>query len=256
MTDQDRLEREQQFHDSRFGAEGEGDHRPADRFYAINRASDQYFRVAIRSLAPGQAVLDYGCGAGAYAAIEAAKNGHWVVAVDLSPIAIEEAREVARQAGVEDHIDFRVMNAEQLTLDPASFDFVCGLGVLHHLDIAAALREITRVMKPTARAVFVEPMGHNPVINAYRNRTPAQRTPDEHPLLMDDFPLFRARFGSVEASYFHLLGLLALPLSGTRFLDPALTTLDRADQSLLRTRARRWAWMVGLEVAGPRPDAA
>lgn len=254
MTDQDRLEREQQFHDTRFGVEG--DHRPADRFYAINRASDRYFRLAIRSLLPGRRVLDYGCGAGAYAAIEAAQNGHSVVAIDLSPIAIDEAREVARQAGVDGQIDFRVMNAEQLTLESTSFDFVCGLGVLHHLDIAAALREITRVMKPTARAVFVEPMGHNPLINAYRDRTPAQRTPDEHPLLMNDFPLFRKRFGSVEASYFHLLGLLAFPLSGTRFLDPALTTLDRVDRTLLRTRARRYAWMVGLEVAGPRPDPA
>jgi SAM-dependent methyltransferase len=254
MSDHDRLEREQEFHDSRFGAEG--GHRPADRFYAINRASDQYFRRAIRSLVPGRKVLDYGCGAGAYAAIEAAQNGHQVIAVDLSPIAIEGARERARQAGVHDRIDFRVMNAEQLTLEPASFDFVCGLGVLHHLDIAAGLRELTRVMKPTARAVFVEPMGHNPLINAYRNRTPAQRTPDEHPLLMNDFSLFRARFGSVEASYFHLLGLLAVPLTGTRFLDPALTTLDRLDQSLLRTGARRYAWMVGLEAAGPHPDTA
>jgi SAM-dependent methyltransferase len=254
MSDQDRLEREQQFHDTRFGDEGE--QRPADRFYAINRASDEYFRRAIRSLAAGRTVLDYGCGAGAYAAIEAAQQGHLVVAIDLSPVAIEEAKEQARQAGVEDRIEFRVMNAEQLTLEPASFDFVCGLGVLHHLDIAAALREITRVMRPTARGIFVEPMGHNPLINAYRNRTPAQRTADEHPLVMDDFRLFRERFGFVEASYFHLLGLLAIPLTGTRWLDPALTNLDRLDQSLLRTRARRYAWMVGLEVAGPRPEVA
>ena len=42
-SDQDRLTREQQFHDARFGADMG---RTADRFYAINRASDAYFRQA------------------------------------------------------------------------------------------------------------------------------------------------------------------------------------------------------------------
>lgn len=246
MSD-DRLAREQEFHDARF-AEGP---RAADRFYAINRASDRFFRDALDALEPGSSVLDYGCGEGAYAAIHAARRGLPVIAIDLSPVAVEHARQAAAAAGVEGLIDFRVMNAEALDLDPEMFDFVCGLGVIHHLDIAAALREVTRVMRPAASAVFVEPLGHNPLINLYRCGTPAQRTVDEHPLVLDDLALVRQRFRIVQATYFHLLGLLAFPLRHSRLFPRTLDALDRLDASLLRTPLRRYAWMIGLRLAGP-----
>jgi hypothetical protein len=37
---------------------------------------------------------------------------------------------------------------------------------------------------PAGWALFSEPLGHNPLVNWYRNRTPEQRTEDEHPLLL------------------------------------------------------------------------
>ncbi|HLI60904.1 MAG TPA: class I SAM-dependent methyltransferase [Solirubrobacteraceae bacterium] len=253
MTGQsDRLAREQAFHDARF-AHGDS-HRSADRFYAINRASDAYFRMALDAARPGARVLDYGCGDGAYGALHAAiREDLAVTAIDLSPVAIEHARERARSAGVEDRIDFRVMNAEALELPDDEFDYVVGLGVLHHLDLAAALREITRVLKPDGGGVFVEPLGHNPLINLYRRGTPEQRTSDEHPLLLDDLDLIARSFRSCDASFFHLFGLLALPLGGTRAMSPAVRTLDALDQACFRRfpSLRRHAWMVGLTVAGP-----
>jgi SAM-dependent methyltransferase len=248
---EDRLAREQAFHDARFGSE----HRPADRFYAINRASDRFFRAAIGAIAPWSCVLDYGCGDGAYAAIEAASHGCLVTAIDISPVAIESARARAEAHGVADRIDFCVMNAEALEFDADSFDFVCGLGVIHHLDIERSLAEVSRVLKPQGRALFVEPLGHNPLINAYRRRTPAQRTVDEHPLLASDMEAFGRRFREVRESYFHLLDLAALPLAGRPGFDQTLSALDRLDARLLRTPLRRHAWMVGLELAGPRPAA-
>jgi SAM-dependent methyltransferase len=249
----DRLEREREFHDARFSAASPA--RAADRFYAINRASDRYFRDALDALPAASVVLDYGCGEGAYAAIHAARRGHRVTAIDLSPVAIEHARREAEEAGVAGSIDFRVMNAEALELEPAGFDFVCGLGVIHHLDIGASLREVARVMAPAGEALFVEPLGHNAVINAYRSRTPAQRTVDEHPLVMGDLEMFASRFARVETTYFHLLGLLALPLRSTVRFDQTLRVLDSLDRLLFRTPARRFAWMIGLRLAGPRADA-
>ena len=80
------------------------------------------------------------------------------------------------------------------------------------------MSEVARVMRPSAGALFIEPLGHNPVINLYRRRTPEQRTVDEHPLLMDDMAVVRAHFAQVDETYFHLLGLLALlalPMAGT-----------------------------------------
>jgi hypothetical protein len=48
-------------------------------------------------------------------------------------------------------------------------------------DLSLACSEIARVLRPGGPAIFVEPLGHNPLINAYRKRTPALRTVDEHP---------------------------------------------------------------------------
>jgi SAM-dependent methyltransferase len=145
------------------------------------------------------------------------------------------------------------MNAEKLELSEDGFDFVIGLGVLHHLDLAAALREIRRVLTPGGSGVFVEPMGHNPLINLYRGRTPDQRTSDEHPLLLSDIAMIGRSFHSCDASYFHLFGLLALPLARTRFIGPAVDGLDAFDQWAFRAipYLRRHAWMVGLTVTGP-----
>lgn len=245
----DRLRREQEFHNARF-AEG-GGYRPADRFYAVNAASNEYFKRAIEAVPPGAAMLDYGCGEGSYAALHAAHHGHRVTAIDLSPVAIEHACQEARRQGVEERIDFRVMNAEALDLEADSFDLVCGLGVIHHLDLSPAIREVARVLRPSGTAVFVEPLGHNPIINLYRNRTPDQRSEDEHPLVLDDFDVLRACFAAVDIEYFHLLSLLALPFTGRRRFQGILARLDAADRILFRTPARRWAWMAGMRLGDP-----
>jgi len=249
----DRVERERSFHDDRFGDE---EHRSADRFYDINEASDQFFRDAIDRIPAPSRLLDYGCGEGAYAALHAARSGHEVVAIDISPVAIEHARERAEEDGVADRIEFKVMNAEALDLKDDSFDAVIGLGVIHHLEIAAAMREVARVLKPSGHAVFVEPLGHNPAINLFRRRTPEQRSADEHPIVMADLAVIRRYFSELDAAYFHLFGLLAIPLRGRRGFDRSLRFLDSVDRRVFRRVkvARRHAWMIGLRLASPKPS--
>lgn len=251
----DRLERERSFHDARFADHGEG--RAAGRFYAINAASDRYFRDAIDAIASGSRLLDYGCGDGAYCALHAAERGHRVTAIDISPVAIDHAREKAERLEVADRINFKVMNAEHLELPDDGFDAVIGLGVIHHLDIASSMREITRVLTGAGHAVFVEPLGHNPFINLFRRRTPDQRTADEHPLLVSDFELIGNYFDELDATYFHLLGLLAIPLHRRSFLERSVSALDAADRALFRRvkAARRHAWIVGIRLSSPVKNA-
>ena len=245
----DRLEREREFHDERFGS----DERPADRFYAINRASVRWMDGQISEAPTGSRVLDYGCGAGAYSARSAARLGHKVTAIDLSPVAIEHARQTAEAEGIAGNIEFAVMDAENLELPDDEFDLVCGNGVIHHLDLDRGFKEITRVLKPSGRAAFLEPLGHNPVINLYRNRTPDQRSVDEHPLLVKDFATCQRWFSGVEAEYFHLAGLAALPFIDSSRLDGIVGRLDAVDRMLFRVPpVRRLAWMVGLRLTGPR----
>jgi len=194
-SDGGRYERERAFHDRRFA----NDERAADRFYnaSIDRALEAYFaRLAARA-APADA-LDYGCGAEALTALHLARQGHRVTAVDLSPVAIEQARARAESLWVAERIDFRVGNGEALDFGADAFDLVAGTGVLHHVDLNAAYGEIARILRPGGEAMFIEPLGHNPVVNFYRDRTPDQRTPDEHPLLMEDFELARRWFGPVD----------------------------------------------------------
>ncbi|MCL7414094.1 MAG: class I SAM-dependent methyltransferase [ANME-2 cluster archaeon] len=83
----------------------------------------------IDKLVPGMA-LDIGCGPGVHA-IELAKRGWDVTALDISPGAIKMAEECALKAGVE--VEFRIINV--LAFEPdGSFDLVLDRGFLHSLE--------------------------------------------------------------------------------------------------------------------------
>ena len=93
-------------------------------------------------------VLDIGAGTGIVALAAAATSAH-VTAIDLSLGMLARAKENAEQAGVADRIDFRLMDAEVLTLNDRSFDCVLSLFALHHFpDPARALKEMQRVLVP------------------------------------------------------------------------------------------------------------
>ena len=110
-------------------------------------------------------------------------------------------------------------------------------------------------MKPDGHGVFFEPLGHNPIINAYRRRTPQHRTPDEHPLLQSDIELAGGYFNRVETTYFHLATLAAVPFRGRRGFEGLLRVLHALDEALFRLPLlRRQAWMVIVTLAEPRSD--
>ena len=49
----------------------------------------------------------------------------------------------------------------KFTVPDQFFHRVVGNGILHHLDLAAAMTEIHRISKPSAKAIFQEPLGDN-----------------------------------------------------------------------------------------------
>lgn len=79
----------------------------------------------------GPKVLDIGCGPGDLA-IALARLDYDVTAVDISHVAIEEAR--AKAAGLGLAVDFQVGDATRLSLPSAPFDSVFDSGLLHSLD--------------------------------------------------------------------------------------------------------------------------
>ena len=245
-----RQEREAAFHDRVF----EGGKRPETaKFYAVDESSSARYEQLLDAMPPGARVLEYGCGPGS-AAYYLAERGAQVSGIDISSVAIERAEQAAAEQGQSDRTNFQVMDAEALEFEDHSFDLVCGSGILHHLDLERAFGEITRVLKPGGEGVFMEPLGHNPLINLYRRRTPDLRTEDEHPLLMGDLELARRYFGDVTAQFFHLQSLLAIPLRNRPSFSRAVAALDAADRALFRAvpATRRYAWMTVLRLAEPK----
>jgi SAM-dependent methyltransferase len=243
----DRLERERVFHDERFGDE-EPEER--DRFYAYVDGARERLRAATSRFRPGDRVLEIGIGV-ASTGWSLAERGVEVVAIDISPVAVERGRAAAAAAGLTT-IEFQEMNAEQLDFTAGSFDGVIGSGILHHLELSSALDEVRRVLRADGRGIFYEPLGHNPFINWYRNRTPSMRTDDEHPLIRADFALARRSFGRVESSFHHcaVIGCALLPRRVAILARPLLNLVDGV---LLRFPGVRWlGWITVMELSKPR----
>jgi SAM-dependent methyltransferase len=221
-------------------------------YYSVVGASRVLYEDLLRARGAGQDVLEYGCGPGSYAFF-LAELGASVVGIDISTTAIEQARAAARERGAEG-VEFRQLNAESLDLPDDSFDLVCGTGILHHLDLDRAYAEIVRTLRPGGSAVFIEPLGHNPLINRFRKKTPSLRTEDEHPLRAGDFDLARRYFQEVDWRAFHLLALAAIPLRRLPAFGTIVRGLDAADRLLFRLvpPLEKHAWQAVLVFAGPR----
>jgi SAM-dependent methyltransferase len=249
-----RKQREADFHDHAFADERRSE--LWGTWYRLRGASDFYERYLERECA-GRDILEYGCGKGSQAFFVAEHGARSVTGIDISPVGIQKAADQARARGL-DGISFQVMDAENLEFEDDGFDLVCGRAILHHLDLERSYSQLARVLRQGGRAVFVEPLGHNPLINRFRNRTPDLRTVDEHPLLMDDLRLADAWFGTVRARFYYLTALGAVALVKTPLFEPAVATLEAVDRLAFRLLppVRPLAWQIVLELGEPRKSRA
>jgi len=195
---QDRYQREKEYHNKAFA---EDLRHSVDKYYETIQSSRLAHRQAMSPLEPGTLVLEYGCGPGS-AAFDLAARGAQVVGIDISEVAIEQSRAKAQELGLV--IDFRCMNAESLEFEDNTFDMIVGSAILHHLDLDKAYAELSRCLKPGGRAVFIEPTGHNPLLNLYRRMTPALRTVDERPMRRPDFDRAQRYFSNVQVRYYNI----------------------------------------------------
>ena len=103
--------------------------------------------------APGERILDVGCGPGFYCAelAEEVEPSGSVVGVDSSPAMLELA--ARRCAGLEG-VELRPADAVSLPVDDASFDAALCVQVLEYVpDPTVALAEMRRALRPGGRVV-------------------------------------------------------------------------------------------------------
>ncbi len=227
--------------------------RPLYKYYALTRASLERYEQELFRDCDGRDVLEYGCGVGSYS-LPLARRGARVTGIDISAEAIRISAAAAEKEGL-DQARFIEMDAEAMSFADDSFDMIVGTAILHHLDLPVALAELGRVLRPGGRAVFLEPLGHNPALNAFRRLTPQYRTADEHPLLRGDLKLLRNHFGVVDCYYYHLFSFLSLAFLRTRFFFPVMRALDRFDQGVFRLAPplRSWSWYAAIVLRDPVP---
>jgi SAM-dependent methyltransferase len=103
----------------------------------------------------GSQVLDLGCGAG-HVSYALAAAGADVMAYDLAQEILDVVAAEAARRGFA-NIATRQGPAERLPFADAAFDLVVSRYSAHHWsDVAAALREVRRVLKPGGRFVMID----------------------------------------------------------------------------------------------------
>lgn len=129
---------------------------------------DNRFQLLRRMCKPhqGMKILEIGCGDGEFTKrLVQLKSS--IVAIDVTPKVIQGARNIFKQKYANfTKVYFRVENAEKLSFSDATFDIVCGVSILHHVDIEKCLKEIFRVLRKNGEIFFSEPNLLNPQIFA------------------------------------------------------------------------------------------
>lgn len=128
---------------------------PVGRIRATVRAGRDTMRANLLSWLPadltGRRVLDAGCGTGAFA-VEVARRGADVVAVDLSPQLVRLARERTAGLAGADRIDFRIGDL----LDPllGRFDHVVAMDSLIHYRTDDMVRVLAALSRQTSASIL------------------------------------------------------------------------------------------------------
>lgn len=176
---------------------------PVGRVRATVRAGRDRMRATLLSWLPddlrGRRLLDAGCGTGALA-VEAARRGAEVLAIDLSPTLVDLARDRQPTFSSGGGIDFRSGDM----LDPAlgEFDHVVGMDSLIHYEPGDAVEVIAGLAARTRHSLLFTFAPSSPALEVFKavgklfprgNRSPAivpvaerqlQRRLDAHPRLL------------------------------------------------------------------------
>ena len=127
---------------------------PVGRIRTTVRAGRDKMRATLMSWLPqdltGRRLLDAGCGTGALA-IEAARRGANVVAIDLSPKLVELARQRIPASLTSGSLDFR--SGDMLDPTLGQFDHVVAMDSVIHYETKDAVSALSRLAERTSTSI-------------------------------------------------------------------------------------------------------
>lgn len=201
---------------------------PADTLYPLEYAYHLLGDVS------GKTVFDFGCGNGENTILLAGRGAR-VLSMDISAASVAVAEKRMEMNGMKNDAEFFTGSAHDISLPDESIDVVFGMAILHHLDLKLAAREVFRVLKPTGRAIFSEPVRNSKFVWFVRNLIPYQApdtSPYERPLTDAELEEFARPFSSYKSRAFAMpyLNLTKLFTENEMLLRP----IRRFDQKLLK----------------------
>jgi SAM-dependent methyltransferase len=182
------------------------------------------FGVVAGLVAPGEGVVDVGCGRGAFLELVVPHAGR-AVGVDHNPSAIEHLRSIGIEAHALDFADFAAS-------EPEAFDVVCGFQILEHLpSVDALIRPALACLRPGGR-IFVSVPHRERYVRGELEPfdCPPHHISRWHP---EQFARLAERHG--------------LTLETVRYEQPDLDTVRLAHR---RRFEERWAPRIGSRAAG------
>jgi ubiquinone/menaquinone biosynthesis C-methylase UbiE len=151
----------------------------AEAYATGEHKSGRELQLVVEFAAPTgtERVLDIGTGAGHTALALAPRDSH-VDLTDPVDAMLATARRLFQEAGLT-NADFVRAGAERLPFPAASFDIVTTRLAAHHFDdVALAMREVARVLRPGGVFIFVDTLApEDPESAAYQDEVEALRDP-------------------------------------------------------------------------------
>jgi lipopolysaccharide/colanic/teichoic acid biosynthesis glycosyltransferase/SAM-dependent methyltransferase len=224
------------------------------KWYSVTQPSRRYIDGWVAAHAKGRAFLDYACGSGEMTLRAARAGASIAVGLDISDESIRLARGNAEREGLAPVASFVQGDCEATEFPDATFDCIICSGMLHHLDLDRAYSELRRILRPGGRILCIEALAHNPLIQAYRNRTPEMRTEWEssHILGVPDAVRARRWFRLGEMRFWHLFDLASVLMRGSPAAAPVRALGRIADSVVLRMPGlRRMAWQFTFVLEHP-----
>jgi ubiquinone/menaquinone biosynthesis C-methylase UbiE len=150
--------------------------------YPVDEATDGYItRTELRQMADalhagaGQKIADLGCGRGAPGQWLARITGATLVGIDISEVALEQARARARRDGMAAKVSYKAASFDATGFDTQSIDGAVSIDVIWAIpDKPAGFAEAARILKTGARLVFTDwerdlsPPGYPAPVNDHR----------------------------------------------------------------------------------------